>query len=72
MSNFSMNDNCYRKNICDILSAKIGKSVVIEQVGDLAPWWKIIVDGELRVDCRSTYEGVTEENAADEIFSHIS
>lgn len=70
MSSCSMEHEDYKIKLSDALSAKTGKAVTIESKGLFGPW-NIVADGALKIVSSSSYEGVPEEEAADELSDYI-
>jgi hypothetical protein len=60
----------YRNKISGALSVKAGKVVVIESEGPFGPF-KIIVDGALKIISSSSFEGVSEKDAVENIFEML-
>ena len=61
----------YRRKLSAALSAKAGKLVAIEPEGPYGPW-KFTIDGVTKIICKSCFEGVSEDKAADELFDYIN
>lgn len=70
MLHCSMQYEDYRNELSGALSVKTGKVVTIEPEGPFGPF-KIIVDGALKMTSRSTFEGVSAKDAAENIFEML-